>query len=197
MIELSGGARLERQILLARDDQFLLLSDNVLDAAGGPLVHRSQLPLDGAIGFCGEDETREGLLSTTAKTKKQKPLARVLPLALPEWRVDTHAGELTCDESDAGRHLQWTQQSAGRNLACPLFVDLSTTRLKKECTWRQLTVAQALEIQSPDVAVGYRVQCGREQWLIYRSLEAKANRTLLGHNLSSECLVARFLAPLG
>ncbi len=46
-------------------------------------------------------------------------------------------------------------------------------------------------------AVGYRAQCGRDQWLIYRSLAPKANRTLLGQNTSSEFLVARFLAPEG
>jgi len=58
-------------------------------------------------------------------------------------------------------------------------------------------VAQSLEIQPHDVAVGYRAQCGKDQWLIYRSLVEPANRTLLGQNLSSECLVARFLAPEG
>ena len=46
------------------------------------------------------------------------------------------------------------------------------------------------------MAVGYRVAVAKRQWLIYRSLAAKANRTLLGHNLSSELLVARF-APDG
>ena len=53
-------------------------------------------------------------------------------------------------------------------------------------------MAQSLEVQPPEVAVGYRVAVGRRQWLIYRSLAARANRTLLGHNLSSEMLVARF-----
>ena len=59
-------------------------------------------------------------------------------------------------------------------------------------TWRQLTVAENLTAQSDDVAVGYRVQIGRQQWLFYRSLAACGNRTLLGHNLVSEFLVARF-----
>ena len=39
-------------------------------------------------------------------------------------------------------------------------------------------------------AVGYRVQVGPEQWLMYRSLTAAANRTLIGQNLSSEFLFA-------
>ena len=42
------------------------------------------------------------------------------------------------------------------------------------------------------MAVGYRVAIGKKQWLIYRSLARPANRSLLGHNLESETLVARF-----
>ncbi|MCA9231839.1 MAG: hypothetical protein KDA57_14410, partial [Planctomycetales bacterium] len=63
--------------------------------------------------------------------------------------------------------------------------------------WRQLTVAQSLEVQPHDVAVGYRAQCGKDQWLFYRSLDQPANRTVLGQNLSLDCLVARFLAASG
>ncbi len=33
---------------------------------------------------------------------------------------------------------------------------------------------------------------GGHQWLIYRALASKGNRTLLGHNLVSETLVGRF-----
>lgn len=186
-LDLAGGARLERQILLARDEMILLLADYVLDTSGGELVHRYRLPLSGGIEFEPEQETREGNLSA------DKPLARVLPLALPEWRTDPRFGKLT----SANGRLQLEQQMTAKNLACPLLIDLDKSRLKKECTWRQLTVAESLEIQPPEVAVGYRAQCGSDQWLIYRSLAEKANRTLLGQNLSSECLIARFLAPEG
>jgi len=122
-----------------------------------------------------------------------KPIARALPLALPEWRSDPRVGQLL---ESQGR-LQLEQQCEGKNLACPLLIDLKKSRSSKPCTWRQLTIAQALEIQSPDVAVGYRAQCGKQQWLIYRSLGETANRTLMGQNTSLECLVARFLASSG
>lgn len=59
-------------------------------------------------------------------------------------------------------------------------------------TWRQLTVAEDRLIVPRDVAVGYRVQIGRAQWLFYRSLAECGNRTLLGQNLVSEFLAARF-----
>jgi hypothetical protein len=54
-----------------------------------------------------------------------------------------------------------------------------------------------LEIQPTEVAVGYRIQCAKMQWLVYQSLAPRANRTLLGHNLASEYLVGRFLATSG
>jgi hypothetical protein len=48
-----------------------------------------------------------------------------------------------------------------------------------------------------DVAVGYRAQCGKAQWIFYRSLGPRANRTIIGQNTSSEFFAARFLAPSG
>jgi hypothetical protein len=90
------------------------------------------------------------------------------------------------------RRLELRLSANGRCLFAPLFVDLKPRRLAKPLTWRQLTVAENLTVQPRDVAVGYRVLVGRAQWLIYRALATKANRTLLGHNLSSEFLVARF-----
>ncbi len=187
-MELTGGSRLERQILLARNELFLLLCDYVIDTNGGELSHRYRLPLDAEVEFEPEQETREGILTAAGKT-----VARVLPLALPEWRVDPRVGQLT----ENNNRLQLDQKRAGRNLACPLLFDLKKTRAKKQCTWRQLTIAQSLEIQTPDVAVGYRAQCGKDQWLVYRSLDEPANRTVIGQNLSSECLIARFLPPEG
>jgi hypothetical protein len=53
-------------------------------------------------------------------------------------------------------------------------------------------VAESLQIVPPHVAAGYRVMVGKHQWLIYRSLAPAANRTLLGHNLATEMLIARF-----
>jgi len=191
-IELSGGARLERQILLARDELFLLLSDYVIGdraegVASGDICHKYCLPLDPKVVFQPEKKTREGFLMAGKK------IARVLPLALPEWRTDPRVGQLNVSK----HQLQLTHQLPGKNLACPLLIDLKKSRASKQCTWRQLAVAESLEVQPHDVAVGYRAQCGKDQWLVYRSLAKPANRSVLGQNLSLESLVARFLAPSG
>lgn len=186
-IEYESDCRIERQIALARKDKFLLLVDNVMDSPGESTSHRIVLPLGAGIGFVPEADTREGLLMAN------KPMARVLPIALPEWRIDPRIGELTSIDGQ----LQLVEDRPGKNLSCPLFFDFNSKRLNKACTWRQLTVAQALEIQPPDVAAGYRIQSGKDQWLVYRSQAAPANRTVLGYNLSIEGVIGRFRSPSG
>ena len=59
-------------------------------------------------------------------------------------------------------------------------------------TWRQLTVAEHLLPQPREVAVGYRVQLGYDQWLIYRSLAPRGSRSVLGQNVADEFVAARF-----
>jgi len=71
---------------------------------------------------------------------------------------------------------------------------LSRKRIDKQLTWRHLTVGQQRQIAPDDVAVGYRVQVGKSQWLVYRSLAPAAIRTVLGQNVMHEFLVGRFHA---
>jgi len=181
-LELDDGVKVQRQAALAREDRFLLLADAVISPRRGRLEYCGTLPLGRNIAFRGAEESREGVLHSA------KRRALVLPLALPEWRADQRVGELTCAE---GR-LRLSQTSAGPALYAPLFLDLQRDRLGQRRTWRQLTVAEQLEKLPPETAAGYRVAVGDEQWLIYRALASKGNRTLLGHNLSTESLVARF-----
>lgn len=177
-----GGLHIERQILLAREDRFLLLADVVVARGPAKLGYRSRLPLGPATRFDESKEGREGFLVD------RRRWGRVLPLALPECRAEACSGSLKRTEQG----LELAQSSDGRGLFAPLFVDLDPQRFRRPLTWRRLTVAENLAAQPVDVAAGFRVQIGRQQWLIYRSLAARANRSLLGHNLSSEMLVARF-----
>jgi hypothetical protein len=183
-ITLSEGLRLERQLLLARNDEVLYLSDIVVSASGQPrhIKHSLSLPLDEHVVWQPEGDTRDGVL------RANELQAAVLPLALPEWRTDPRGGTLTAEN---GR-LVLTQESTGRAMCCPLFFDLKPTRAKKERTWRQLTVAEWMEVLPRDVAVGFRAQSGRAQWLIYRSLGPAGNRTVLGHNIAGEFCAGRF-----
>ena len=180
--KLSQGFKVQRQILLAREDRFLFIADAVLGQTAGDISYRHLLPLCDGITFRGESETHEGTLVG------RKRLAAVLPLQLPEWRAEREAGSL-CQVSGG---LELRQSYHGTRLLAPLFIDLDPQRIGKPITWRRLTIGEKLDTVRPDVAAGYRVQIAKQQWLIYRSLARVANRSLLGQNLFSEFVVGRF-----
>jgi len=190
-IPLSSGWKVQRQMVLGRKDQFLLLADAVLGEealASGTRVevrHTFELPLADGISFSAEEETREGFL-----LGKRKRVARVFPLPLPEWRAEHSSGELQCDD----RGLTICHAGLGRNLYVPLWLDLSPSRHRRQCTWRRLTIGESLQVQPRDVATGYRVQAGKEQWLVYRSLAPPRSRTVLGQNFATDFVLSRFLA---
>jgi hypothetical protein len=182
-IQLAGGMRLERHVVFAREDQFIFLADAVFGPRKGKLEYRGRLPLAEGMKFKGERQNVEGAIWG------KKRLVTVVPPALPEWKSSKNLDRLEVQD----QHLELSLAAEGCNLFAPLFLDLKSRRFEKPLTWRQLTVAESLTIQPADSSVGYRITIGKEQWLIYRSLTPKANRTLLGHNLSSEFLLARFL----
>ncbi len=212
-IELVEGFRLQRHIVMARKDRFLLLADAVLGPRRAALDYRSALPLGSQVAFKPARKSTEGALVG------RKDRALVVPLALPEWRDHlpsrfgrgagregleempkraepisrSKALTLALSPRERGQALLELRQSAfGQGLFAPLFFDLDPRRFDKPLTWRQLTVAESLVVQPADVAVGYRISAGGKHWLFYRSLTPSRNRTLLGHNLSSETLIARF-----
>jgi hypothetical protein len=199
----ADGWHVQRQLVLARQDHFLYIADALLgERPARKIDYRLTLPLTSAVQFRPAGETREGYLAERpwsrpaagrqshagAPRETRDCPARVLPLALPEWRSVGAEGHLT---ETAGR-LELCQQGSGQQLYTPLFLDLDPRRSRQAITWRQLTVAEHLRILPPSVAVGYRVQVGREQWLFYRSLTAPANRTVLGQNLTAEFFAGRF-----
>lgn len=204
---LSGGRQFERQVVLLPQEQVVLLADAVTtpgaagpqavqagaalngrhgdDGRGTPLVYRSTVRLAPGLEAEPAEETREALVFDT----RMRLMA--LPLALPEWRVG-RGGSL--EHSADG--LTLVQQSFGRRLYAPLWLDCDAERIGRPLTWRQLTVADTRVNLPAHQAAGFRVQAGREQWLLYRSLDFPRNRTLLGCNVSCEFLVGR-LRPHG
>ncbi|MEX0937707.1 MAG: hypothetical protein WDZ59_07580 [Pirellulales bacterium] len=182
-IDLGDAARVQRQLLLAREDGLLYLADNIrVEPSASEIEYTGTLPLGPTVEWRPEEDTREGYLSG------RQPRALVMPLALPEWRTDPRGGTLGVED---GR-LRLHQHLTGQNLSAPLLFDLNRRRSARQRTWRQLTVAESLEVVSRDTAVGYRAQCGSDQWLIYRAMSGLGNRTVLGQNLATEFLFGRF-----
>jgi hypothetical protein len=181
-IDFSGGFRVQRQMLLAREDKLLFLADAVLGGAARELTYAGRLPLCRRLSPSAAAETREVLLES------DNAQALILPLALPEWRADRRVGTLNLNSGA----LELQQTGASPRLFAPLWIDLSRRRSRDSFTWRQLTVAEQRQNLTSDIAAGYRVQFRRRQWLIYRSLTPVASRTVLGQNLSSEFFLGCF-----
>ena len=182
-VELAEGLQLERQLVLAKRDNMLLIADTLSSKDRTPheLQHAFSLPLGRRVAWLPELETRDGVLV------QGKRRTAVLPLGLHEWRCDPRGGTLS---SDNGR-LTLAEATSGRSLYCGLLLDLDPVRSKKCRTWRQLTISEMLKVVPRDLAVGFRAQSGDDQWLVYRSLGPAGNRALLGQNISSEFYAGR------
>ncbi len=176
--DLSNGWKLQRQILLVRDDLVLLTADVVLGEHPAKIDYRRALPLAETVRLSPESDTVE------ARLHRRGQSGCMMPLALSEWREQTHRGTFADGEL--------RQSAFGSGLYAPLWIDLDPQRKRWPRTWRQLTVALDREILPPDVAVAYRVQIGCSQWIVYRSLAPPAARTFLGQHVTSEFLVGRF-----
>ena len=187
-LSLENGWRIERQVYLTRKDSLAYLADAVIgpetaESKQPAIEYEMTLPIDKDLRVQEADETRELLLC-----RKSKGVAMLLPLAQSEWSAAPSPASLT-SANDGLRHRVATNAA---RLYVPLLIDMDRRRIKKPLTWRQLTVAQKLEIQDEQTAVGYRVEVGPQQFLIYRSLASRENRSLLGQNVICEFLFGRF-----
>ncbi len=213
---LSHHLRLQRHFLLMHDEELLLVADAVLpedvdshrSTHAGMIEYELSFPLGNTVhSDCGKHGKRETELLLIGPPvpygTKEVPLARILPLALPEWKsveiVDSQnratgrVGGTLDVENGCLVHRLWAK---GSGLFAPLVFDLSPARMKQPYTWRQLTVGENLQGVPRDLAAGFRLQFGKNHYLLYRSMTSTANRSVLGHNLVSDLLFARF-TPAG
>ena len=199
-LHLSGDYRLQRSLLVNPKDKLLLLTDTVLadeeHKTHESLSYRAEFYVSPKLRAKTSAEATE--IEFRSVGRNAAPVFRVLPLALPEWTtakpIDTKptGGLVNGTLSEMEGKLILQQDSAGKSLFVPIFFDLDTDRLSQRYTWRQLSVGENLRRVREDEAVGYRIQLGQEQFLLYRSLTEQANRTVLGHNLMDDFCFARF-----
>jgi len=180
--QLSDGVQVERQVLLAREDDLLLLADAVIGPSNARIEYASRLPLVPIVA--AEPETR----TRTCRLSGLVPHARVIPLGLPCERVVGCAGGLG---SSAGV-LELRQTAVGA-LFAPLAIEWNPSRHRNSAAWRSLTVAQDGRSVPASAAAGHRLQIGASQWLVYRSLcQTAETRTVLGHHTLYETVIGRF-----
>lgn len=190
-MELTEGFSLQRHVLLAKKDRFLLLGEAVSgdhfhgeSIQEGKLRWRSSLP-------CSPGATlrQNGLSTELYAAVLNRCAASLLPLALPEWQNMLKDGYGFSLEKHC---LQYDFQTDISAFYFPIFIDLDPQRTRSALTWRQLSVGERLQNLPPHRAVGFRIQIDDEQWLVYRSLTDSVNRSVLGKNLNSETYVGKF-----
>jgi hypothetical protein len=179
---LDNGLRIERQVLLAREDRLLVLADAVSGAGEGLIEYTARLRLARGATATADRATRECRLRTGRLT------ARAFPLALADDRVLSTPGALLA--SPAGLELRQTSRGG---LYAPLVLDWHPRRKRGYADWRTLTVGEEGRRVSPAEAWGHRLRIADFQVLVYRSLtEARPFRTVLGQHTTNETLVGRF-----
>ena len=163
----------------------LLLGPAAADRAHPKSASPRRCRLAGGVRYSPAVETREGWL-----TAGRKKVATLVPLALPEWRAELP------------RRPSWRPPprnagpDAGRPRAAiciaPLWIDLSPARTRQPLTWRRLAVGESLHTSArPGGRLSRAVRPAN--WLVYRSLAPRGNRTVLGQNFSSEFVCCRML----
>ena len=173
--------KLQRQILLFTDDLLLYIADNLVGKEAGNIEYRCEYPLGPEQQIVRETETNEFYL------KNGDRYCLVLPLSFPEWKTENRSQEFKFEED----RFAVEQQVSGLGMSVPLIVDLSPKRSMQPRTWRRLTVAEQMQTVGSDIAVAYRVQIGKQQWLFYRTLAEPESRTFLGQNLDDDFYVER------
>lgn len=184
-MDLDSGFRLERQLLLPRNQHFVFLSDIVTGAEASNIEYRSILPVSSELTGMVDSETHELTLKTKGLT------ARIFPIGLPQERDFFQPGSLTFNEQH--QLILQQQVSEASALYVPLIIDWEPDLKRKAADWSRLTVSESGKISPRDEASGHRLRIGSHQLLVYRSLKkAEHARAVLGHHTSYESVIGRF-----
>lgn len=181
---LDKGIAIERQVVMACDAQFLLLSDVVKAPKGLDLTYESDVSLCSDWSFSAARDSR---LSWIRNSSGQGIC--VIPLSLPQWKTIRSRGELSANQNRVSLKLKEGQQ----RLYAPVLWSWRDDLPSLDMTWSQLTVTENRRKVTSETAVGYRIQCTREdQYLVYRSLSRRGVRALLGYQTNHEFVVGQF-----
>jgi len=182
-MQLSGNVKLQRHVLMSYDDRFVMLGDVVLLDQPANIAYQNSWVLPGSSVALAETDNQEIYLRHNNKFQ-----ALIIPLSLPEWVGDKSNSLRVNSEGN----IELRQSTIGQALYVPLWIDLNSERSVQPRTWRQLSVGDSLSLVPKDVAAAFRVQVGIEQWVLYRAIREKANRTFLGENHLCELFIGRF-----
>ena len=178
----SGGICQVRQVMLALKEHFALLTDTVSSQDDSV-----RIDLTSAIPVAGETEATANTITRDLEFHTQTAAVRVVPLWLPDDRIQSAVGEMSVNNS------MLSMEGAGRGaVSLPLLLDWHPDRRKHDADWNALTVTARGRVVSSFEAAGFRVRIGSLQLLIYHSLQAAESlRAVLGHHTDHETVIAR------
>ncbi|MEW4530674.1 hypothetical protein [Maioricimonas sp. JC845] len=180
--QIEGAAQVVRQVMLLKEDRLLLVADSVTQTGVDEFEYTMSLPLRQGFEAVQDSVTREAALIGN------RLRIRVLPAGLPQERTEPADGRLDIDDTA----IRYTARTRTGGLYSPLILDWSPERHTSAVDWAPLTVAEDGHILTTAAASASRVRIGREQWLIYRSLNpGKIARTVLGYHTSHETVIGR------
>ena len=193
--DLEKTCKIQRQIMLMRDEGMVFMADTVLSSSEARWDLRSHWTLSPDVAFVPQAKTNEGFLVSKGDGSESdsSPRALLLPIGMPEWRRGTRDTSL---ESDGSR-LSLRTAARRKRIYSPMVVSLRNMGRNQPYTWRQLSIAQDLVHCPVDDAQGQRVQIGKDQWIFYRSLGPCKRRSMIGLHLNTEFYAARFLSDDG
>ena len=180
----STQGTLYRHLLLGHQDQFVFMGDVFRHESAERIDYRLTLNVTDDIECQQEPENREIYLRSNNKLS-----AMVLPLNLNEWQQPSDPMN---QFSLQDQKLTYCLSTVGTGIYSGLWIDLNSRRCCKPRTWRKLAVAESLRIVEDDEAVAFRIATGKEQWLIYRSLNPPVNRTFIGENHTCDFFAGKF-----
>ena len=172
--------------MLMRDEGVVYFADALIAEKPDEWSVQSLWTTPNDIHLQSEPKTTEGKLVRSGN--QEQTAALLLPVAMPEWRRSPSHAKMGFHGSTL--FLQCDTQS--KNLYSPLVMSLRGNERPQAFTWRQLTIAEELQIQPRNVAEAYRVQVNRDQWVFYRSLTPCTRRTVMGLHLNTEFYAGRF-----
>ncbi|MEC9097237.1 MAG: hypothetical protein VX776_11420, partial [Planctomycetota bacterium] len=126
-ITCAGGWKVQKHILLAKDDNLVLIGNAVLGAGTRNDISLQQpLPCGEGIRFFASEEHHEGFVWG------ENPAGMVLPLALPEWKTATSNGRLRSDDGIVHYELSAREVTG---MYAPLLLVLDRKAGLRKYTW--------------------------------------------------------------
>jgi hypothetical protein len=182
-LEWPDGPTICRQVMLSREDQFLVLADAVSRAGSKRVDLDSRLPLCRGVRAKPDSQTRELRLNLF------DVCARVFPLGLPDDRLLSTVGRFDAQDGS----LRLVQSSSCESLYAPLVLDWSPERTKLDAEWRTLTVTALGQKLASWQAAAHRLRVGNLHLVVYHSLDdSDDSRAVLGLQTDQETVIARF-----